>query len=78
MTPKQYIVSIRMTNAQMLLESSDYTVQQIASFVGYEDALYFGRVFKRGMGMTPSQHWKQFQQAQRAPAEAEPPTETPR
>ena len=60
MTPKQYIVSIRMTNAQMLLESSDYTVQQIASFVGYADPLYFGRLFKRELGMTPSQYRRQF------------------
>lgn len=61
MTPKQYIVSIRMANAQMLLESSDYTIQQIASFVGYEDTPYFGRVFKREVGVTPSQYRKQFQ-----------------
>lgn len=60
MTPKQYIVFIRMTNAQMLLESSDYTVQQITSFAGYEDAPYFGRLFKRELGITPSQYRKQF------------------
>lgn len=64
MTPKQYIVSIRMTNAQMLLESSNYTIQQIASFVGYEDTPYFGRLFKRMVGVTPSQYRKQFQQEQ--------------
>ena len=61
MTPKQYIVSLRMTNAQMLLESSSYTIQEIADFVGYGDALYFGRLFKREMGMTPSQYRKQYQ-----------------
>lgn len=60
MTPKQYIASIRMTNAQMLLESSTYTIQEIASFVGYGDALYFGRLFKRETGMTPSEYRKQF------------------
>lgn len=60
MTPKQYIVFIRMTNAQMLLESSDYTVQQIDSFAGYEEAPYFGHLFKRELGITPSQCRKQF------------------
>lgn len=65
MTPKQYIASIRMANAQMLLENSGYTIQEIASFVGYADALYFGRLFKRETGMTPSQYRKQFQNLRR-------------
>jgi len=62
MTPKQYIMSIRMGNAQMLLESTGYTIQEIASFVGYDDAPYFGRLFKREVGMTPSQYRRQLQQ----------------
>lgn len=62
MTPKQYITSIRMANAQMLLESSDYTIQEIASFVGYDDAPYFSRLFKREIGITPAQYRKQLQQ----------------
>mgnify|MGYP001036898726 CR=1 FL=1 len=60
MTPKQYIASLRMANAQMLLESSGYTIQEIADFVGYGDALYFGRLFKRQTGMTPSQYRRQY------------------
>ncbi len=61
MTPKQYVTSLRIANAQMLLESSGYTIQEIADFVGYGDALYFGRVFKRETGETPSQYRKQCQ-----------------
>ncbi len=60
MTPKQYIVSLRITNAQMLLESSDYTIQEIAAFVGYNDPLYFGQVFKREVGVPPSQYRKDY------------------
>ena len=60
MTPKQYIASIRMANAQMLLENSSYSITEIASFVGYADPLYFGRLFKRELGMTPSQYRRQF------------------
>jgi len=65
MTPKQYIMSIRMANAQMLLESNDYTIQEVASFVGYDDAPYFGRLFKREVGMTPSEYRRQLQQEQK-------------
>lgn len=66
MTPKQYIVSLRMANAQMLLENSGYTIQEIAAFVGYTDALYFGRLFKREIGMMPSQYRRQYQSQQGA------------
>jgi AraC-like DNA-binding protein len=56
MTPMQYIVSIRMTNAQALLETEDYSIKEIAAIVGYNDALYFGQVFKREVGMPPSKY----------------------
>lgn len=40
------------------------TIQEIADFVGYGDALYFGRLFKRQTGMTPSQYRRQYQNTQ--------------
>ena len=67
MTPKQYILSVRMTNAQMLLENSSNSIQEIASFVGYTDALYFGRIFKRETGMTPSQYRRQYKNQKNRP-----------
>lgn len=63
-TPKQYIVSIRMANAQMLLESSNYSIQEIAAFVGYHDPLYFGQVFRREIGVPPSQYRKKYRAQQ--------------
>lgn len=59
MAPMQYIVSIRMTNAQTLLESEDYPIKEVAAIVGYNDALYFGQVFKREVGMPPSRYRKE-------------------
>lgn len=56
MTPGQYILSVRMANAQHLLEQSDYNITQIASIVGYDDPLYFSRVFKKQVGISPSQY----------------------
>ena len=43
-TPTQYIMSKRIANAQMLLESSDYNMTEIAKIVGYDNPLYFSRV----------------------------------
>ena len=34
----------RVANAQMLLESSDYNMTEIAKIVGYDNPLYFSRV----------------------------------
>ena len=54
LTPMQYIVSLRITNAMSLLDQTDYTVAQIAEAVGYDNALYFSRIFKKHTGMSPS------------------------
>lgn len=53
-TPLQYIVSIRITNAQVLLETTNYTVTEIGRIVGYENPLYFSRIFHRQTGFSPS------------------------
>ena len=43
-TPLQYIVSLRISNAQFLLETTTYTVAEIGHIVGYENPLYFSRI----------------------------------
>lgn len=58
MPPMQYIISIRIANAQNLLESTSYTVSEIASIVGYDNPLYFSRLFKKQLGMSPMEYRK--------------------
>ena len=57
-TPTQYIMAKRIANAQMLLESSDYNMTEIAKIVGYDNPLYFSRVFKKEKGMSPMEYRK--------------------
>ncbi len=57
-TPMQYIVSIRIANAQELLESTEYSINEIARIVGYDNALYFSRLFHNQKGCSPSQYRK--------------------
>ena len=59
-TPAQYILSLRITNAQTLLKSTDYNITEIASIVGYDNPLYFSRLFKKQNGMSPSDFRKQI------------------
>lgn len=59
MTPLSYILKIRISNAQHLLETTASNVTEIASFVGYENPLYFSRLFKNQTGLSPSEYRKQ-------------------
>ncbi len=52
-TPMQYIISLRIKSAMNLLENTDYSIVQIAEAVGYDNPLYFSRIFKKYVGMSP-------------------------
>ncbi len=56
-TPLEYMTQLRMKKAGVMLtalSSKDYSVAEIAHLCGYEDALYFSRVFKKSYGISPS------------------------
>lgn len=55
MTPQQYLTSIRMNKAKELLSGSAYNVGEIAEIVGYQNPLYFSRVFSRAVGCPPTE-----------------------
>lgn len=57
-TPMQYILSIRIANAQNLLETTEYNVMEIGNIVGYDNPLYFSRLFKKQNGVSPSEFRK--------------------
>ena len=61
-SPKQYILNIRMNNAQNLLETTDYTVAEIAAIVGYDNALYFSRIYHKQKGQAPSDYRKKMKE----------------
>lgn len=52
-TPKQCQLSLRMDKAKLLLRSTDLSVSEIAYRVGYQDPLYFSRLFHHRTGYTP-------------------------
>lgn len=59
-TPAQYLLSLRIANAQSLLESTSYNVSEISDIVGYENPLYFSRLFKKQCGVSPTEFRKQL------------------
>lgn len=57
-TPMQYILSIRIYNAEALLKNPQYNITEIANIVGYDNPLYFSRIFKKVKGLSPSEYRK--------------------
>ena len=53
--PMQYITNLRIAAAKGYLDNSNKTINEIAA-VGYDNALYFSRVFKKRTGMSPSEY----------------------
>ena len=58
LTPQQYIVRVRINKAKELLAYSAYNVGEIGTIVGYENPLYFSRVFSNAVGMPPREYRK--------------------
>lgn len=60
MPPLEYVHTMRLEEAKQMLESGNQPIEAIANEVGYEDAGFFSRLFRRNVGMTPAQYRKRF------------------
>jgi len=60
MPPLEYVHALRLEEAKQMLEAGDLPVEAIANEVGYEDAGYFSRLFRRKVNLTPAQYRKRF------------------
>ena len=54
-SPAKYIEKIRIAKAKELLCSSNLSIAEISSIVGYKDPYYFSKVFKKVASITPSE-----------------------
>lgn len=57
-TVVEYINSLRIDKSKQLLSETDMSITDISLELGYNDASYFNRVFKREEGKTPRQYRK--------------------
>ena len=60
LSPLEYVQTLRLEEAKHLLETGDDPVEAVANAVGYEDAGFFGRLFKRKVNLTPVQYRRRF------------------
>lgn len=62
-TPVEYVTRLRIDRAKKLLEGNclrHYSISEIAGLSGFEDVSYFSRVFRKQMGLSPTEYEKQF------------------
>lgn len=59
-SPKEYLTSFRMKQACYLLEHSDLSITAIANSIGFDNSLYFSKIFHQQKHLSPRDYRKQF------------------
>jgi YesN/AraC family two-component response regulator len=57
-SPIEYLNRIRIKEAKLLLETTDYSIAHIAAFTGFSSQSFFTQAFKRTTNKTPSRYRK--------------------
>lgn len=57
-SPISYLLNYRLDQAQYFLLQSRYTVTEISYMCGFQTTSYFGKMFQRKVGMTPTEYRK--------------------
>ena len=52
----EYLTALRINKAKQLLGGSDMSMKEICTEVGYSDPNYFSRIFKKNVGVTPTEY----------------------
>ncbi len=58
--PGDYLITYRLNRAKEMLTTCNVPIQEVARNVGYSDALYFSRIFRKRFGTSPSSFREQF------------------
>ena len=57
-TPIEYLINKRIEQSKYYLKKTALSISHIAMIVGYKDQYYFSTIFKRRVGMSPSEYRK--------------------
>ncbi|NIA70802.1 helix-turn-helix domain-containing protein [Pelagibius litoralis] len=66
MAPLDYVHTLRLEEAKQMLETTELAVEAVANEVGYEDASFFRRLFRRKVGMKPTDYRRRFGNVRKA------------
>ncbi len=59
LSPKEYIINLRIDYAKQLLETNEFSITEIALMCGYFEPCHFSREFKKRFGISPNEYAKQ-------------------
>lgn len=59
-SPINYLINVRLRKAKKLLKKTDMSIKSISQSVGYSDAYYFSKLFKKYIGISPSKFRDKF------------------
>lgn len=57
-TVSEFVNEIRIKEAQFIIMATEFKIEDIAYYVGYNDKKYFSKIFKRISGVSPSEYRK--------------------
>lgn len=60
LSPMEYVLSLRLQEAQRLLSSTRMSMSEVAASVGFYDQSHFTKRFRKVTGITPLQYRKQY------------------
>lgn len=55
----EWINNLRVTKAKEYMSKEDYTIKEVCYLVGYKDPNYFSRIFKKYVGISPTEYVKE-------------------
>ncbi len=55
-TPHEFINTIQMKKAALLLKNTNYTISEISVICGFNDTNYFSKIFKKYFGESPKSY----------------------
>ena len=59
-TPLGFIIHLRLQEACRALATTERKLEDIAASVGYDDPFYFSRLFKKHLGVAPSDYRREY------------------
>ena len=64
-SPQDYLISYRVEMAKKLLKNSrtQLSINEVATSTGFDNPLYFSRLFRNRTGMSPSEYRKKIKKA---------------
>ncbi len=55
-SPQEYLLSYRLDQGSRLLRTTDLSIQEVASHIGYDNPLTFSKMFKNAYGLSPKNY----------------------